>query len=401
MIRPAARCLRRPRAPDTCILFNRTLSYTYPRHEEVSIEPTTPATSPEPPPTLDPNTIHTRREERLLAAEGRMPIGSRRRRAAVATTSQIPFEQLPYQCFQEARKILAADREIKLEQIAEQRKRIAKVEATDVSKLGGEVAKKGRLVAMRKYLEELKILADINDPLIKKRFEDGMGDMNRPIYRHLADKQWRAYRRKVQLQRITQMNIVPDILPHLDMTAEVTVAFERREIAPGAIVDSRLSRKPAELRVQVFDKGTRLVSIAVVDPDVPNTATDGFDYCCHFLAVNIPLSPAHPSLPLKKLTRNQSSRLVLPWLPPFAQKGSPYHRLAVFVLQQQQHHHHQEEQELDAEAIRNKVPRDGFKLRSFMDQFQVSPIGAALFRTVWDENTSGVMTRAGIEGANV
>ena len=28
---------------------------------------------------------------------------------------------------------------------------------------------------MRKYLEYLKIQADINDPLIKKRFEDGEG----------------------------------------------------------------------------------------------------------------------------------------------------------------------------------------------------------------------------------
>jgi large subunit ribosomal protein L35 len=28
---------------------------------------------------------------------------------------------------------------------------------------------------MRRYLERLKILADINDPMIKKRFEDAEG----------------------------------------------------------------------------------------------------------------------------------------------------------------------------------------------------------------------------------
>ena len=218
--------------------------------------------------------------------------------------------------------------------------------------------------------------------------------MNRPIYRHLADKQWRSYRRKVQLQRITQMHVVPDILPQLEMTAEVTVGFGRRDIQPGAIVDSQTSERPANLHVQVFDKGTRLVSIAVVDPDVPNFATDGFDYRCHFLAVNVPVSPTKSSLPLAKLT-NQPSQLILPWLPPFAQKGSPYHRLAVFLLQ------HQDGQEMDAEAIRKKVKRDAFNLRSFNDKFKVSPIGVALFRTVWDENTPGVMQRAGIEGANV
>ena len=60
-------------------------------------------------------------------------------------------------------------------QIEEERKRIAKVHATPIEKLGGEASKKGKLIAMHKYLEELKILADINDPVVKKRFEDGDG----------------------------------------------------------------------------------------------------------------------------------------------------------------------------------------------------------------------------------
>ena len=30
-------------------------------------------------------------------------------------------------------------------------------------------------MAMERHLEDLKILADVNDPVIKKRFEDGQG----------------------------------------------------------------------------------------------------------------------------------------------------------------------------------------------------------------------------------
>lgn len=179
-IRPASRCLRRTRHPDIHSPYAyRTFTTTPLSHNEPTLSSTPPSKTPPPPlpPSLDPNTIHTRKEEHLLAAQGRLPIGSRRRRAAVASTSNIPFEQLPYQCFQEARKILAADREVKLKQIEEERKRIAKVEATDVSKLGGEVAKKGKLGAMYKYLEQLKVLADINDPVIKKKFEDGQGKL--------------------------------------------------------------------------------------------------------------------------------------------------------------------------------------------------------------------------------
>lgn len=83
---------------------------------------------------------------------------------------------MPYQCFQEARAVLAEDRSRKLLEIAEMRKRIDFWQNVPASDLGGEYAKKGKLVRMQKYLENLKILADVNDPVIKKRFEDGMGE---------------------------------------------------------------------------------------------------------------------------------------------------------------------------------------------------------------------------------
>lgn len=83
---------------------------------------------------------------------------------------------MPYQCFQEARAVLAEDRSRKLLEIAEMRKRIAFWQNVPASDLGGEYAKKGKLVRMQKHLANLKILADVNDPVIKKRFEDGMGE---------------------------------------------------------------------------------------------------------------------------------------------------------------------------------------------------------------------------------
>lgn len=130
------------------------------------------------PGTLDPSLVITRGQENALRREkGLLPIGSRRRRVLASQHSdQTPFEQMPYQCFQEARKVLAADREEKLLQIAEMRRRIARAQEIPVEKLGGEYIKRGKIVRMQKHLEELKILADINDPLIKKKFEDGLGE---------------------------------------------------------------------------------------------------------------------------------------------------------------------------------------------------------------------------------
>ena len=162
---------------------------------------------------------------------------------------------------------------------------------------------------------------------------------------------------------------------------------------PGEFVDSRVSERPARLNVQVFDKGERLVSVAVIDADVPNIETDRFDYRCHFLATNIPLSPAATSLPLSKLSKD--TQTVLPWLPPYAQKGSPYHRLSIFILQQP------EGKSLDITSLREKTTRDGFNLRSFNDRYLLKPVGVNMFRSIWDDGTAGVMKRAGIEGANM
>ena len=165
-IRPALRCLRYPLGS---ISNAHGFSSTTFWQEDLNLQPTST------PLELDPALVSTRKEERLLIKSGLNPIGSRRRRAALQNTQNIPFEQLPYQCFQEARKILQADREEKLKQIEVERRNIAKAEKMDPAKCGGTAGKKGKLNAMHLHLEKLKILADINDPVIKKRFEDGEG----------------------------------------------------------------------------------------------------------------------------------------------------------------------------------------------------------------------------------
>lgn len=103
------------------------------------------------------------------------PIGSRRRRLAISSNEGVPFEQMPYQCFQEARKVLAEDREEKLAHIKKMRERIARWQAVPAENQGGSISKQGKLREMQKHLEHLKILADVNDPVVKMRFEDGKG----------------------------------------------------------------------------------------------------------------------------------------------------------------------------------------------------------------------------------
>ena len=195
------------------------------------------------------------------------------------------------------------------------------------------------------------------------------------------------------MQRITQMNVVPDVLPAVDPTMAVDIAFGKRNVQPGEFVDSRVSEVPARLNIQPYTKGEKLITIVVVNPDVPDVEKDGFGYRCHFLASNIPLSPTRTSVPLQTLS--QSSQVILPWLPAYVQKGAPYNRMSIFVLEQQ------EGAIIDTEAVKHKIVREGFILRSFRDRHQLKPVGVNLYRSQWDEGTAGVMQRAGIAGHDV
>ena len=67
------------------------------------------------------------------------------------------------------------DRVEKLKQIEVERARIARLREADPELSGGELRKQNRLRGMQRTLERLKILADVNDPMVKKRFEDGLG----------------------------------------------------------------------------------------------------------------------------------------------------------------------------------------------------------------------------------
>jgi len=170
------------------ILPARSLSSAVRREELQTQTSTTPHASSPLTPWKTPDTVVGAQQEKLLLKKtGKMPVGSRRRRLIVRAFAQsgetgIPFTQLPYQCFQEARKFLAEDREEKIEAIELFRKRIINLMAQDPASSGGEQNKKRRLDGMKKTLEHYKILADINDPLVKKNFEDGKGMILRVVY---------------------------------------------------------------------------------------------------------------------------------------------------------------------------------------------------------------------------
>lgn len=218
--------------------------------------------------------------------------------------------------------------------------------------------------------------------------------MSKPIYRFLADRKWREYRRKILVQRITQMNVIPDVLAHCEPVVDTKMYMGKRQVQPGDYVLAKDSVAAPKLDIQLFERGEKLVTIAVVDPDVPNVEADGFDYKMHYLAVNVPISAVATKVDLAQLSTD--SQVVLPWEAPVAQKGSPYHRLSLFVMEQK------DSQPLDFAAVKAKeTVRENMLLRTLQARYHLKAIGAHLFRTQWDETTYQVMKQIGFSEADV
>lgn len=220
--------------------------------------------------------------------------------------------------------------------------------------------------------------------------------MTKPIYRHLARLKWESYKRKLMMQRITQMHVVPDVYPAIDPSVSTSLSFGSKNVQHGDIVLSSLSEGLPTLNIQCYDKGERLVTIAVVNPDVPDVARDGFNYRCHFLASNIAIDPTSTRVDFAKL--DMETQVIQEWLPAYAQKGTPYQRMSIFIFDQGN------QSSLDIPAMKQSArysERLGFNLTNFADQLELKPIGVDLFRTQYDDHTSGVMQRAGIVGWDV
>ena len=221
--------------------------------------------------------------------------------------------------------------------------------------------------------------------------------MNKPIYRHLAHKKWSAMKRKILMQRITQMHVVPDVLPTIDPVLDVDLIYHRRIVEPGSFVPSNWSEKPPQLRIQKFEKGASWYTVVAVDSDVPDVESDGFQTRVLGVWSGFNVGPAenkHIVLGDKKAGRAETQSS---WQVPFAQKGSPYHRISFWVFEQP------EQNSLSIEKVKEMVEvcDSNTWLRGFVERTGFKPAGVTMFRTQWDDTMAMVMKRNNIPGADM
>ena len=108
-------------------------------------------------------------------------------------------------------------------------------------------------------------------------------DLKKPVYRFLLDRKWREMRRPILMQRLTQMNVIPDFLSHLNPVVDVQLRFKGRDVKPGKILDTLRTERHPTLKIIPFTPRSMLCTIAVVDADVPDPKRDSFRYRLHWL----------------------------------------------------------------------------------------------------------------------
>ncbi|KAA8901688.1 phosphatidylethanolamine-binding protein [Sphaerosporella brunnea] len=305
------------------------------------------------------------------------------------TPSEAKFrtiERMPFQTYQYALEIIRKDRLKKFKEIELERQRIAGHLASGFKPDDREIK------SMKKHLEYLRVQADINNPRVKYNFDRGLVSLHKPVYRYLMNRKWREYRRPILMQRLEQMNVIPDVLPKLDPVVDVQLRFQGRDIQPGDLVGSLQSEHPPTFKVVKFTEGPMLCTAAVVDSDVPRLCDDRFGFRLHWMVANIPLS----HLQQQAIgTGAKPSDVVWEWIPPHVQKGSPYHRYTLILFKQPARF---DVEDLKNKLAPNKMDSYNFMARSFMQKHALEPIGAFMFRGEWDEHTKKVMQRNKLKG---
>ncbi|GFZ51030.1 hypothetical protein JCM24511_08788 [Saitozyma sp. JCM 24511] len=232
-------------------------------------------------------------------------------------------------------------------------------------------------------IDRLEVEAYVNDPATRRTFRetDGRGHMDKSVMRHLAEQRWkRQGGLDLLMQRVHQLNVVPDLLPDLPSTCPLTLSTTSTSttpsaVEPGSIQSSSAFASPPRLTLQLFDHPSTSSSeghftLLVVDPDSPSPETQSFSQRVHYAKVDIPLSVLSGEVDLFDQSLGKE---VLCWEPPAPAQGSGKHRFVFLVLRQ----------------TSSAPTREGFDLRSYLSsegRSAADVVGITLVRSQWTKD---------------
>ncbi|KAL0950569.1 hypothetical protein HGRIS_007371 [Hohenbuehelia grisea] len=250
-----------------------------------------------------------------------------------------------------------------------------------------------QLGKMKEKLRILEVQSEINLPDVRWSVANAMVDMSKPVHRHLMEQKWRKDGDlDLLMERIHQMKVVPDVMPDLhpsiDLRVTTVPALEEFRVTrkryslvePGVFLVPYQTRRAPKLYANVFHTDTRLYTLLMVDPDVPDESAESFTAYLHWLQPNIPLCATHQ-------TRIAGLNSHTTYIPPHPQQGTPYHRYVLLLLPQSD-----PTKPLEIPVVPDSA-RLGFDTRAFMQEWGFDGArggGAHMWREIWSEDVSKI-----------
>ncbi|KAL7004681.1 mitochondrial 54S ribosomal protein YmL35 [Cystobasidiomycetes sp. EMM_F5] len=308
-----------------------------------------------------------------------------------------PVKKGAIPAYDEALALLERDREDKLKQLQQ-----AKAELAGLSSDGNAEVVSRRKTQLQNRIEGLEIAAAINMPETRTKFRNGQSSMSEPVMRYMAEQAWRKDGRLgilvdalcitalftnsqqyvlLQMQRVTQMHIVPDLLAIIDPDVDMSISVkEGRSVVPGSYLLASQTRQEPVINAQVYHNDERLYTLLMVDPDSPDVAKATFKTVCHWAISDIPLNATSSSI------SSSTGRVLLPYIAPHPEKGTPYHRYSFLLFRQPAK---------DAPSSTKMLQQHGdrFSVRDFAKQWNLHPVGVTFFRQVWSREVKDVFEK--------
>lgn len=360
-----------------------------------------------------------------------------------------------------ALKLIEEDSEALKKEVSVARAEVQALEA-EVRQLEGQGSevlqtKEQELEGKRQHLEILEIQSEVNLPSVRFAVESGHADLTRPSHRKMVETKWRNEGDlDLLMERVSQMNIVPDVIPTFHPSFNLRCSFvtpesagrrtyasevqaakaKGREPPPKssksrALVEAGVYLSPAQtidpptMFTEVFHTDTRLYTLVMIDPDVPDVGNQTYQNYLHWMCPNIPLSASHKGPVLvRELVPDHTK-----YVPPHPQRGTPYHRYILLLLPQPsarsgfipgatdindlpapQYTYNQAaatpagvptSMALDIPVVADEE-RLGFDVRQFVRHWGLNlgkevgekeGGGAFIWREVWDESVAGIYKR--------
>uniref|UniRef100_A0A060TCA4 Large ribosomal subunit protein mL38 n=1 Tax=Blastobotrys adeninivorans TaxID=409370 RepID=A0A060TCA4_BLAAD len=265
---------------------------------------------------------------------------------------------------------------------------------TEAKKLEDQLARKPNRPdrdAVKDKITHHKVRAELHNPEAVYNHIIKHSDFNEPVYRYLAERDWRSHDLLLLMQRLETLKVIPDTMPTIEPRAHVRLQFPgvvNKWVEPGTVLRNEVAAKRPILTVQEFDEVSEgsLYTVVIVDPDTPDLETDSFKTTLHWAVSNVPLSNVN-----HEVDANKGNELV-GYLPPHPEKNTPTHRYSVWVFRQAT----PEEAIRKIDVDQTDVARERFDIRAFADKYGLTAVGAHVFRVNYDRSTDSVREKFGL-----